>query len=141
MVTVPNVVTAAQHLSQNPVIIYTSDSFQKPSPFMPDVVVGIDATIGKKIDAIGCHVSQFFEWLPYNAGILHEVPAGEAERRTWLRQSMEDRFHGEAASFRAQLIERCGAERGRQIQFAEAFEVCEYGASLTPYMTRQLFPF
>jgi LmbE family N-acetylglucosaminyl deacetylase len=32
MVTVPNVVTAAQHLSQNPVIMYTSDSFQKPYP-------------------------------------------------------------------------------------------------------------
>jgi LmbE family N-acetylglucosaminyl deacetylase len=141
MVTVPNVVAATQHLSQNPIILYTSDSFQKPYPFIPDVVVDIDGAMGKKTDAIGCHVSQFFEWLPYNAGILHEVPAGEAERKIWLRQSMERRFHQETESFRAKLIERYGAERGGRIQFAEAFEVCEYGAALTSHMMQQLIPF
>jgi hypothetical protein len=108
---------------------------------MPDVVVGIDAVMEKKVDAIGCHASQFFEWLPYNAGILDEVPADESDRKAWLRQSMERRFHGEAETFSRQLIERYGAERGEKIQFAEAFEVCEYGASLSPHMTRQLFPF
>ncbi|HEX8234828.1 MAG TPA: PIG-L family deacetylase [Abditibacteriaceae bacterium] len=141
MVTVPNVVAMAQHLSQNPVMMYTSDGFQKPYPFVPDVVVDIDATVEKKIEAISCHESQFFEWLPYNAGILHEVPTGETERKVWLRQSMERRFNQEAESFRTTLIERYGTEHGSQIQFAEAFEVCEYGAPLTTHMKQQLFPF
>jgi LmbE family N-acetylglucosaminyl deacetylase len=141
MVTVPNVVAATQHLSQNPVIMYTSDSFQKPYPFIPDVVVDTTTVIDKKIEAIGCHVSQFFEWLPYNARILHEVPAGEDERRTWLRQAMERRFGQETERFRAKLLERYGAEHSSQVQFAEAFELCEYGAALTPEMTQRLFSF
>ena len=106
-----------------------------------DVVVDIDAAIEKKIEAISCHVSQFFEWLPYNARILHEVPAGEDERRTWLRQAMERRFGQETERFRAKLLERYGAEHSSQVQFAEAFELCEYGAALTPEMTQRLFSF
>jgi LmbE family N-acetylglucosaminyl deacetylase len=141
MVTVPNVVAATQHLSRNPVMMYTSDSFEKPYPFTPDVVVDIDGAVGKKIDAIGCHVSQFFEWLPYNAGILHEVPVDHAERNTWLRQSMERRFQGETETLRSKLSERYGATRGQKIRFAEAFEVCEYGGAFTPEMTQRLFPF
>lgn len=141
MVTVPNVVAAAQHLAHNPVIMYTSDRFQKPCPFVHDVVVDIDAAIETKIEAIGCHVSQFCEWLPYNAGVLHEVPADEAERQMWLRQSMERRFSQETESFRPKLTKHYGAERASRIQFAEAFELCEYGAALTPEVTQRLFSF
>ena len=42
----------------------------KPYPFTPDVVIGIDAVIEQKIDMLHCHVSQFYEWLPYNSGTL-----------------------------------------------------------------------
>ena len=48
----------------------------KPSVFMPDVVVGIDAVIEQKIDMLHCHVSQFYEWLPYNSGTLGTVSYG-----------------------------------------------------------------
>ncbi|MEJ7808752.1 MAG: PIG-L family deacetylase, partial [Telluria sp.] len=141
MVTVPNVVAAAPHLSSNPIMMYTSDAFQKPYPFMADVVVAIDAAVDKKIEAIGCHASQFFEWLPYNAGHLHEVPATAAERQAWLRQRMQRRFREEAERYRSPLIERYGVAHGQHVQFAEAFEVCEYGAPLTAPAKQQLFPF
>lgn len=139
MVTVPNVVAAAEHLSYNPIIMYTSDHFQKPYPFTPDVVVNIEATIEKKIEAIGCHASQFFEWLPFNRGNLHEVPEGEVERRDWLHQRMQRRLSRVADRFRSQLIEHYGPERGPHIKFAEAFELSEYGASLTAESKTKLF--
>ena len=41
----------------------------------------------------------------------------------------------------ARLIELVGAERAQGVQYAEAFEGCEYGARLTPDNMRRLFPF
>ena len=48
MVTVPNVCPEVPILKKNPVFLFTSDDFTKPTPFTPDVVVGIDETIEKK---------------------------------------------------------------------------------------------
>ena len=73
MVTVPNAVAFAEHLAHNTVRMYTSGRFQKRYPFTPDVVVDIDDVIEKKIEVLSCHVSQFFEWLPYNDCLLNEV--------------------------------------------------------------------
>jgi LmbE family N-acetylglucosaminyl deacetylase len=80
-VTIPNVAALTLHLPTNPVIAYKSDSFQKPCPFSPDVAVGIDDVIEQKLDMLDCHVSQFYEWLPYNQGVLDQVPQDAVERR------------------------------------------------------------
>jgi LmbE family N-acetylglucosaminyl deacetylase len=141
MVTVPNVVSHAPHLRTNPVAVYVYDGFQKPYPFVPDVVVSIDEVIEQKLDATHCHTSQFYEWLPYNAGILDQVPEGDAARRAWLRQVRGPRMRQIADRCRDRLVERYGEERGRQVEYAEAFEVCEYGAALTKENLHRLFPF
>lgn len=141
MVTVPNVVAFAGHLPKNPVFMYTSDRFQKPYPFTPDVVVDIDEVAEQKIQAAANHVSQYFEWLPYNAGQLAEVPQDETERQEWFRKRTQQRMSNEANRFRDKLIERYGQERGSRVKFAEAFELCEYGVPLTPDLTKTLFPF
>ena len=45
------------------------------------------------------------------------------------------------AKYRKWLIEKYGEERGSKIRYAEAFEVCPYGAPLTPELKEKLFPF
>jgi hypothetical protein len=129
------------HMRTNPVAAYLYDSFQKPYPFVPDVVVSIDEVIELKLDAVHCHTSQFYEWLPYNAGILDQVPAGDAARRAWLGQFRAGRMRRIADRYRERLIELYGEERGSQVRYAEAFEVCEYGAPLTEDNLNRLFPF
>lgn len=141
MVTVPNVVSRVPHLSRNPVALYLYDHFQKPYPFTPNVVVGIDEVIEKKVDALHSHTSQMYEWLPYNRGALDEVPENPAERRLWLREVLRPRLSRPADLYRDKLIELYGEEKGRQIKYAEAFEVCEYGAPLSEAGLKQLFPF
>ena len=84
MVTVPNICTDVPALATNPVIAYLSDNFQKPTPFTPTVVVDIDEVIEKKLDMLHCHTSQMYEWLPFNAGRLEEVPPSPQDRRKWL---------------------------------------------------------
>jgi len=141
MVTVPNVVSHVPHLRTMPVIVHTWDHFQKPYPFQADVVVAIDETVEQKIDALHCHTSQMYEWLPYNGRYLEEVPAGERERRHWLRAHTEPRLRRQADLYRAKLKQLYGATRGQQIQYAESFEACEYGAPLTAENIGRLFPF
>ena len=41
----------------------------------------------------------------------------------------------------ASTIELYGEEKGKQVQYAEAFEVCEYGRQPSPEEIRRLFPF
>jgi LmbE family N-acetylglucosaminyl deacetylase len=141
MVTVPNVVAFSEHLAKDPVIVYVGDTFQKPYPFTPDVVVAIDDVVESKLAMFHAHTSQFYEWLPYNGGFLSEVPAGEDARRAWLRKHYEPRLRRDADRFRDKLIELYGAEIGRKVQYAEAFEGCEYGSRLTHENMRRLFPF
>ena len=141
MVTVPNICALTPHLEKNPVIAYLSDGFMKPYPFTPDVVVGIDAVVEQKIDMLHCHVSQFYEWLPYNSGSLDAVPTGASERRAWLAERLLNRFRDVAEKHRDLLIALYGEEVGAQIKYAEAFEGCEYGSTLTPENIPTLFPF
>ena len=141
MVTVPNICTDTPHLDYNPVIAYLPDDFRKPAPLDPDVVVDIDDVVERKLAMLHCHESQMYEWLPYNVGNLDEVPEGEEARREWLRGEYLPRFAKIADRFREQLIETYGEERGSRVEYAEAFEHCEYGGRLTDENRPVLFPF
>ena len=141
MVTVPNICALTPHLAKNPVIVYLSDGFLKPYPFTPDVAIGIDAVVDQKIDMLHCHVSQFYEWLPYNSGTLDAVPTDGSARRAWLAERLLNHFRATAEKYRDLLIALYGKKSGAQIEYAEAFEGSEYGSSLTAENIPILFPF
>lgn len=141
MVTVPNAVAFSEHLPVDPVIVYVSDTFKRPYPFTPDLVVAIDDVVEQKVDLLDCHISQVYEWLPYNGRYLDQVPADPAARRVWLRQYMDARMRRDADRYRDLLIARYGEQAGRAVRYAEAFEGCEYGAPLTEQNIGRLFPF
>ena len=54
--------------------------------YCPDVLVATDDIIDEKYKMFDCHVSQVYEWLPYENGVLNEVPEDPKERLEWLRQ-------------------------------------------------------
>jgi len=140
VVTVPGWVALTQHLRVNPAVAYFSDRFQKPYPFTADVVVAIDEVVEKKVDALHCHESQMYEWLPYNGLYLEQVPADRAARRSWLRQFLDSRLRQDADLFREKLSELYGPEKGAAVRYAEAFEGCEYGSPLSGENVARLFP-
>ncbi len=141
MVTVPAVAPDAPHLAANPVIAYLPDDFQKPYPFEPSVVVDVGGVLDRIVAMLHCHQSQFYEWLPYNTGVLEQVPRGDAERREWLAGQTRPRLRQRAERFCPQLLQIYGPERGARVEFVEAFEGCEYGAPLDERARRRLFPF
>ena len=139
IVTVPNTAAETPALRYNPVMAYFSDGFRKPVPFEPSVVISIDPAVEKKFDALHCHTSQMYEWLPWVGGNLDEVPADEAGRRQWLRAWRGPRDEAVAERFREQLIARYGPDKGAGVRYAEAFEGCEYGAPLDAAQVDRLF--
>jgi LmbE family N-acetylglucosaminyl deacetylase len=141
LVTVPAICPDTPHLMRSPVILYFSDAFKKPCRFEPHVVVDIETTFDRMVGMLHCHQSQFYEWLPYNAGYLDQVPAGEAERRRWLAERIGRRIRPLADRYRDLVVSTYGPERGPQVQYIEAFEVSEYGAPLDEAARARLFPF
>lgn len=141
MVTVPAVVPDTPHLARDPVIAYLPDDFQKPYPFQPAVVVDIGAVLDRVAAMLHCHQSQFYEWLPYNAGYLNEVPKDDAARKHWLKERIGARIRHRAARYRDLLVRTYGPERGARSEYIEAFEGCEYGAPLDDAARARLFGF
>jgi LmbE family N-acetylglucosaminyl deacetylase len=140
-ITVPGTVGLTRHLDKNPAMVYVQDNFQKPYPFIPDVVVDIGSIVEKKIDMLHEHKSQMYEWLPYNRGTLDGVPAGDSERRAWLRDQVLPHYALNDERRRLKLADFIGDERSRDVRYVESFEICEYGAPMPDATVRALFPF
>ena len=144
IITVPNMLPLTSALSRQPVICYMSDPFRKPAPFCPDVVIPIDDVIERKANMIHCHASQVYEWMPFNRGALDEVPTDDRERLEWLRDTyLPSRWDWHLADeYRSRLVDLYGDE-GKTVEYAEVFEICEYGRQLKtdPRSISQYFPF
>ena len=137
LVIVPNVAPDTPPLESNPVFLYFQDRFQQPNPFTPHIAVDITDVFDIKIDGLDAHESQMYEWLPWTAGRLDEVPADRQQRIEWLK---ETRARSITPAVRESLEKWYGSERGGQIRHAEAFEIAEYGARPSDEEIRRLFP-
>jgi LmbE family N-acetylglucosaminyl deacetylase len=138
MVMVPPIVPDVPALRRNPVIAYMADTFERPYPFSPTVVVDIEPVIEQIVAMLDCHVSQVYEWLPYVEGL--PVPSDAAARRQWLQQLYLARIAPLADRHR-ELVKSTYGARGGEIRHIEAFEPCEYGAPLDAAARKRLFPF
>ncbi len=137
MVVVPNICPDTPALSRNPVFFYFQDNFQRPNPFRPDVAIAIDDVIEKKLQMLDAHTSQMYEWLPYVAGTLDQVPADPKARLDWLRKGLSRTV---SEPVRQALRKWYGAQAD-SIRNVEAFELCEYGRRPSEDELRKLFPF
>lgn len=142
MVTVPFFCPDTPHLQRNPVFLSYQDNFSRPYPFQADIVVGIDDVIEKKLAAVDALASQFYEG-GANGGpqLVPGDDAGKARRKSEVREAFRNRFASTAKLYRAKLRELYGAERGDAVQYAEAFEVSEYGRRPNAEEIKKLFPF
>ena len=146
MLIVPNICPEIPALDANPVMGYVADHFRKPAPFEPDVVLDVSDVVDRKIDALHCHESQMYEWLPYTYGELEAVPDGDDERREWLAGDglghlVANTEMNVADRFREELVARYGEDGGGAVEHAEAVEISEYGAPLTDERREELFFF
>ena len=158
ILTVPNTCPDVPAMRFMPVIVYNEDGFKNPD-FEASYVVGMDDVMDVKLHIAHLNESQVYEWLPYTYG--EEAPEGEEERKEWLKSSGQIEITADttdeeimkhsrgyavraartAARFRRELIAKYGEEKGGRIRYAEAFQLCEYGAKPTKEMEKELFGF
>ena len=152
MLIVPHTCPDVPAMREMPVIMYNEDQFNNPE-FHADFVLDIDDEIDTKLQIADLNVSQVYQWLPYTFG--EEAPADPKERFEWLKgmnitADTTDKevmaatrgyavdYAKVAARFRKELIKKYGRKRGRKIRYAEAYELCEYGAPLTEELRKAL---
>lgn len=142
MVTVPFFCPDTPPLKDNPVFLYFSDGFQKPNPFTADVIVSIDDVLDKKVAAVHALPSQAYEGgASGSEEFMKPIPKDDAGRKAWVIQTHGARYAAVANRFREALVKWYGDKRGKDVRYAEAFEVCEYGRRPTPEELKKLFPF
>jgi len=136
MVSVPNIAPDVPALKKNPVFLYYQDRFQRPNPFRPDVAVDITLVYDKKVSALDAHESQMYEWLPWIGHYLEQVPKDKNDRVKWLAKQRAGTINPEV---RSSLEKWYGKEKASQVKYAEAFEICEYGAQPNDEEIKRLF--
>ena len=144
MVAVPYFCPDTPALKKNPVFLYSSDRFQKPYRFQADIAVALDDVFEQKVDALMALESQTFEGGALGSAekMAEAPPASKPElRRQWLRDRWDKRQSAEADQHRNALVRWYGESQANEIQYAEAFEICEYGRQPTAAEIRALFPF
>jgi len=141
MVTVPYFTPTVPRVEKNPVFLYYYDRFQRPYPFEPDIAVDIGSVGDQKYACMAALRSQFSDWNTWHGGYLDEVPEEEEARKSWIRERFQTWDANVADKYRDLLVEYYGEEHGSMIEYAEAFEISEYGSQPTREELRALFPF
>lgn len=127
-------------LPESPLVLYYSDDFQRPLPFEPDIIVGIDDVIEVKREALEQMPSQFSDVDSWTYGRSDDIPENEETRLRLRIDNLLNRNINVADQYREKLIELYGEEMGKNIQHAEAFQVSEFGRSATVEELKALFP-
>lgn len=130
LVGVPHIVPDVPVPDICPVYAYSYDRFTDPRPFRPDRIINVDSVMDVKMRMIDCHVSQFYEWLPwvdYGRKTLPVETMTQAERFAWLEENWGGVFQGAAAFAEG----KCN--------YAEAFEASIYGRQVDKETFQALF--
>jgi len=73
-------------------------------------------------------------------GLFPLTEPGRQQRRDQVRKELAARYAGYADTYREALIRNYGEERGKQVKYAQAFEICEYGQRVKPDGLKSMFP-
>lgn len=139
LVTVPGVIPDTTPLHPDPVVAYMADPFRKPVAFEPACVLDASCWLDKIVELLGCHESQFYEFLPISFGAPEPVPSDESQRLQWLK-----RWYLERTAWRLErwsgLLSSASSEAASKVSLVEAFEIAEYARRPDQALLERLFP-
>ncbi|MEH0157462.1 PIG-L family deacetylase [Limibacter armeniacum] len=126
-------------LKKKPVFLFMRDYYSKSFPHKPDFVIPIDRTIEKKLASFDAHASQFYEFAPYQRGLLDEVPEGWTEKKVFLHKYWGE-FSAVSGEMKSWLENRFGKEQAATFQYAEEFEYAPFSRKMTEEEVISFFP-
>ena len=131
---VPHWVPEAEAQRRRPVIFYMSDAFTVPKELRPDMMIDAEPYLDKWCEALDAQVSQFYDWLPWDMGVVDEVVAlGDRKdikaRNSYIIRHWAGRKIADAKRFAEAWKEQYP---GMSVpKYMEAYEVSEYGRAPT----------
>jgi len=134
----PKAVPDVPALTQGPVVLLMPDYSMK-SRYSADVVVDIGPALDKKLLACDAHASQFYEFAPWQAGFLDEVPESWEDKKTFLLKHWAE-FMNVSDEMLPALVRDYGEEAASAIRYAEPFEIAAYGRRPGKEELGALFP-
>lgn len=126
-------------LTRKPVFLVVRDYFSKSFAHQPDIVIPIDKTLDLKLESFSAHASQFFEFAPFQKGILDEVPKDEAGRKPFFEKYWGE-FSAINPAMRKWLISWFGESIASSFNYAEEFEFAPYSRRPLSEELLKLFP-
>ena len=125
---------------RNPVYLYYPDPFTHPYEFDPILAVGIDTVAQKKWDCISAMPSQFADADSWQARYRPNIPTDESARAAAILDIVKQQNVDMANKYRDLLVTLYGDQKGRAFQYAEVFELNQYGTQATQENLKAVFP-
>src|SRR5207237_7991700 len=117
-------------------------SLTDPSPLHRNSTSPVAPVMQKNLEPLGVTVAHFAEGgANGSADLLPADPGKQKQRHQQVRDGFARRNQSIADRFRAGLRDWYGEERAAKVEFAEAFEICEYGRRPDKAELAKLFPF
>lgn len=121
----PNAVPDVPALEESPVFLLMPDYSLKAS-YRSDLAIDIVSVLEKKLMAWHAHASQFYEFAPWQMGLLDQVPSDDKGKRDFLLKHW-GRYVCASEEMMPVLAELYSAETAASIRYAECFEIASYG--------------
>jgi LmbE family N-acetylglucosaminyl deacetylase len=126
-------------LAKSPVFLYMRDFYTRQLPHQFNIVIPIDETIEKKYASFDAHASQFYEFAPYQKGILNEVPKTPAGRIKFFEKYW-GMYSAITPDMKKILEKWYGSKKAAKFQYAEAFEIAPFSRYPSNEEMELLFP-
>lgn len=135
---VPNAVPEVPSLMKSPIFLLMPD-YAARATYQPDIVIDAGGVIEKKLLACDAHASQFYEFAPWQGGFLDAVPNTWEEKREFILKYW-DRFLSVSDEMVPLLARQYGKDLAASVQYAEPFEIADYGRRPNEAEMEILFP-
>ncbi len=122
-----------------PVFLYVRDYHTSLFTYIPDFAFSIDKVWETKLEACAAHQTQVAEAIPHSMGILDEVRKNPAKQKELINDNTYA-FSKVFPTYMFTLEKWYGKEGASKIQYAEAFEVAEFGRQIKEEEIFSLLP-
>jgi len=122
-----------------PVFLYVRDYHTSTFSYIPHFAFSIDKVWDKKLEACGAHQTQVAEAIPHSMGILEEVKKDPAKQKELINDNTYA-FSKVFPTYRYALEKWYGRQAASKIQYAEGFEVAEFGRQVREEEVFALLP-
>lgn len=140
MLGLPNWCPEVPTPSIRPAVFFMTDEFDFPRVLRPDAVVVADDVMDRYLDALSCHVSQFFEFLPVDMGLNPTEIPDRSDRvavRNYLLKYHATVKRTDTVRYSDRVAEWYGSVSAPK--YVEVFEMSRYGRQLPEKELRELF--